>query len=201
MKTVIRVFTTIPNINTMKLKILILFLATSIPVSFLFAQTPALKIGYTNMDYILTQLPEYKTIESEINSYQKQLETQLNSKYQEYQSKLDDYQQKVQAGTITAQDRQTREQELSDLQQSIQKFQSDADTSLQKKSADLLQPAYDKIMKAVHDVAVEKGYTHVFSNAAGNVPILLYGDQKFDITDDVLRKLGVTPQPKTTTGK
>ena len=184
----------------MKTKILFFLFAAVLPV-FVFAQTAQLKIGYTNMDYILTQLPEYKTIESEISSYQKQLESQLNSKYQEYQDKLDDYQQKMQAGTLTTQDRQSREQELTDLQQSIQKFQSDADTSLQKKTAELLQPAYDKIMKAVRDVATESGYTHVFSNAAGNVPILLYGDDKFDITDDVLKKMGVTPTVKPTTNK
>ena len=184
----------------MKTKILYFLLAAMLPV-FAFAQSAQLKIGYTNMDYILTQLPEYKTIESEISSYQKQLETQLNSKYQEYQGKLDDYQQKMQAGALTTQDRQAREQELTDLQQSIQKFQSDADTSLQKKTAELLQPAYDKIMKAVHDVATEEGYTHVFSNAAGNAPILLYGEDKFDITDDVLKKLGVTPVAPTTQKK
>jgi outer membrane protein len=190
----------ISKTKIMKTKILYFFLAAMLP-AFAFAQSAQLKIGYTNMDYILTQLPEYKTIESEISSYQKQLESQLNSKYQEYQDKLDDYQQKIQAGTLTTQDRQTREQELTDLQQSIQKFQSDADTSLQKKTAELLQPAYDKIMKAVHDVAVDKGYTHVFSNAAGNVPILLYGDDQYDVTDDVLRKLGVTPTTPVTQKK
>jgi hypothetical protein len=41
---------------------------------------------------------------------------------------------------MTPEDMRKREQELNELRASIEKFQGDADTSIQKKSADLLQP-------------------------------------------------------------
>jgi outer membrane protein len=150
------------------------------------------------MDYILSLMPEYKEIEAEISSYQKQLETQLNSKYQEFQDKLNDYQEKAKAGNIAPEVMKDKEKELTDLRASIQKFQSDADTSVQKKSASLLQPAYDKIMKTIHDVAVEEGFSHVFSDAAGSLPIILYGEEEYNLNDDVLKKLGIQIPAKAT---
>jgi outer membrane protein len=171
----------------------ILVILSYIAVKFSLAQTVAVKIGYTNMDYILSQLPDYKIIESEITSYQNQLQSQLNSKYQEFQTKLNDYQAKVQSGEMLPEIRKDKEQELTDLRASIEKFQADADTSVQKKSAELLQPAYNKIQNAVNEVAREQGYAFVLSTSVGAVPVLLYQDPAYDVTNDVLRKLGVTP--------
>jgi len=36
-----------------------------------------LKVGYTNVDYVLSQLPDSKQIESELKTYRTQLESQL----------------------------------------------------------------------------------------------------------------------------
>ncbi|HLF34942.1 MAG TPA: OmpH family outer membrane protein [Cyclobacteriaceae bacterium] len=174
-------------------RIITILCVVAIPFSMIRAQDKALKIGYTNLDYILSQLPEYKEIESEISNYQKQLQAQLASKYQEFQAQVDDYQTKAQSGNMTPDDMKKREQELTEMRDSINKFQGDADSSIQKKSADLLQPAYDKILKAIQEFSVENGYTYILSNSAGAMPILLYADEKSDVTDGVLRKLGIEP--------
>ncbi|MEJ7664079.1 MAG: OmpH family outer membrane protein [Hymenobacter sp.] len=55
------------------------------------AQAP-LKIGYTSVQYVLSQMPESKQIESSLKTYNAQLEAQMKSKYTEYQTKLDAYQ-------------------------------------------------------------------------------------------------------------
>jgi outer membrane protein len=62
----------------------------------------------------------------------------------------------------------------------------------------LLQPAYDKIQKAIDDVAKENGYTHVFSSDQGGVFILLYAREEDNITNIVLKKLGIEPPAETT---
>ncbi len=155
-----------------------------------------LKIGYTNVDYILGLLPEAKQISSELQSYQKQLEDQLQSKYQEFQTKLNDYQQKASSGQMIPAVMKDKENELANLRESIQKFQKDADESIQKKQSDLLQPAYDKIQNAINSVAKENGYTHVFASDAGTYPVLLYVRDQDNLTDLVLKKLGVQPPAK-----
>jgi outer membrane protein len=186
---------TIKN-NTMRIKFLSIFALIAAPLLSAKAQTASIKIGYTNTDYVLSLMPEAKEISAEITSYQKQLETQLQSKYQEFQDKYSDYQQKASSGQMIPEVMKDKETELNALQQSIQKFQKDADESIQKKQAELLQPAYDKIQNAINAVAKDNGYTYVFSSDAGTYPVLLYVRDQDNITDLILLKLGIQPPVK-----
>lgn len=158
------------------------------------AQDNNIKIGYTNVDYILNLLPETKQIEADLKAYEKQLTSQLQAKVEEFQKKMQAFEQG--AATMTDVVRADKQEELQSMQSSIQKFQREADSSLQKKQAELLEPAYNKIQKAIDEVAKENGYTHVFSSDASGFPILLYAQDEDNISDLVLKSLGVTPPAK-----
>lgn len=145
-----------------------------------------LKFGYTNVEYILLQLPESKQIESELKTHSTQLENQLQAKYTEYQTKVDAYQKS--AATMDKTIRDDKEKELMNMNNSIQEFQRTAQASLQSKEKSLVDPVIAKIDKAIKDVAKESGYTYVISNQA-----LLAGPEGGDISPLVLRKLGVDP--------
>ncbi len=157
-----------------------------------FAQSPV-KIGYTNVDYVLSQMPESKQIESDLKAYSSQLEAQLKSKYTEFETKGQAYQKG--AATMTDVVKADKEKELMALRSSIEEFQKNADASLQKKQQSLMEPALDKLQKAIDDVAKENGYTYVFNSDAGfgTTPVLLHGPEDGNISDLVLKKMGVTP--------
>jgi outer membrane protein len=70
--------------------------------------------------------------------------------------------------------KQTKEQELIDLNKRIQNFQQDAQTQLQNKQVELFQPIYTKVDKAIKDVGKENGFLYVFDIAKG---ALLYFDE------------------------
>ncbi|GAB3722006.1 hypothetical protein GCM10027594_02610 [Hymenobacter agri] len=154
------------------------------------AQAP-LKIGYTDVQYVLAQMPESKQIESELKTYNSQLEAQLKSKYAEYQTKGEAYQKA--AGTMTDVVKADKEKELQGLQQSIQEFQQSAQQSLQQKQQVLLKPALDKLQKNIDLVADENGFTYVFNSDGGGSPLLLHAPKDGDISDLVLKKMGITP--------
>ncbi|OUJ73702.1 OmpH family outer membrane protein [Hymenobacter crusticola] len=153
------------------------------------AQAP-LKIGYTSVEYVLSQMPESKQIESQLKTYSGQLENQLKSKYSDYQAKAEAYQKGAAAMTEVV--RADKEKELTGLQTSIQEFQRSADQSLQQKQQALLKPALDKLQKTIDQVADENGYTYVL-NSDGASPVLLHGPKDGDISDLVLKKMGITP--------
>ena len=153
------------------------------------AQAP-LKIGFTSVEYVLSQMPESKQIESQLKTYGSQLEAQLKTKYDEYTTKGEAYSKG--AATMTDVVRADKEKELQGLQQSIQEFRQSADQSLQQKQQTLLKPALDKLQKAIDDVSTENGYTYVL-NSDGATPTLLHGPKEYDISDLVLKKMGVTP--------
>ena len=168
----------------------VLLTAGTLAASSAQAQAP-LKIGYTDVQYVLAQMPESKQIESELKIYNSQLEAQLKSKYAEYQSKGEAYQKA--AGTMTDVVKADKEKELQGLQQSIQEFQQSAQQSLQQKQQTLLKPALDKLQKNIDVVANENGFTYVFNSDSGGSPLLLHAPKDGDISDLVLKKMGITP--------
>ena len=154
------------------------------------AQAP-LKIGYTDVQYVLAQMPESKQIESELKTYNTQLEAQLKSKYADYQAKGEAYQKG--SATMTDVVKADKEKELQGLQQSIQEFQQSAQQSLQQKQQVLMKPALDKLQKNIDLVATENGFTYVFNSDGGGSPLLLHAPKEGDISDLVLKKMGITP--------
>lgn len=162
------------------------------------AQTP-LKIGFADVDYIFNEMPEYKQIEADLQSTQNILKNQIDTKSAEFRKKLDDY-NKYGAETLPAV-RANTERELQQLQQNLQKLQEDAQTTIQQKQTTLMEPVYSKIGKAIEDVAKENGFSLILSNQIGGLDVVLFGDEKLDASELVLKKLGVTPKPQATAPK
>jgi outer membrane protein len=155
--------------------------------------TQSPKIGYASVNYILTQMPEYESIEKEMQDYEQQLSNELQSQYQELQQKANKYQ--ASAETMLPEVRQERETELREMQGRIERFQREAQQRIQRKESDLLAPAYEKIQTNIDAVAKENGFSHVLNSEVAGVPTLLYvSDESNDISNLVLKKMGITPQ-------
>jgi len=161
------------------------------------AQTPVTqKIGYADWEYIFQQLPEFKQITDQLTTHGTQLENQFKAKNQEFETKLKAYQQN--AATMIDAVKKSTEAELGQMQENLQKFQQDAQASIQTKQTSLMEPVFTKVGKAIEDVAKENGYDFILapqiaSQTGGD--ILLYSSEKYDISNLVLKKLGVTPKP------
>lgn len=152
-----------------------------------------LKIGYTNVEYILSFLPETKQVQAEVQAYGTQLQNQLQSKITDFQSKADAFQKS--SATMTDIIRADKQEELQNLQASIQKFQTEAQTSIQKKEQDLFKPLFDKISNAINAVSEKNNYSHVFSAGVPGVDVLLYARPSDDISLLVFEELGIDPPP------
>jgi outer membrane protein len=172
-------------------KIVFLF-ALSLVTMFSQAQTST-KIGFADVEYIFGQLPEAKQIETELQTLQTQLKKQYDAKVAEFQKKLQEYQ--AFGTTVPDAVRQNTERELQQLQQNIQKLEQDSQENLQRKQVQLMEPVYTKVGKAIEDVAKEQGFNMIVNNQLSGLDVVLYADDNADISDLVLKKLGVTPQP------
>ena len=92
----------------------VLLLALGIGALTTYAQTAApTKIGYADVDYIFSQMPESKAIDAELKSTQAQLKAQIDTKYQEFQKKVQDYQANL--NTMLEPVRQNTERELQQM--------------------------------------------------------------------------------------
>ncbi len=147
------------------------------------------KIGHFDLQYILPQLPEYKSAEAEMTVYAKQIQDELKSKQDEFQMKLKDYQTRSEAGTLSPALKASKERELQTLQQQFERFQQGVQQDAQGQEAKLMAPIYEKVQKALDEVAKEGNYTFVLRAEA------CYASPKTEnISDRVLRKMGITPK-------
>lgn len=146
------------------------------------------KIGHADWEYIFSQLPEFKSIENELKSYETQLQNQAKSKVQELNMKYKQYQE-LPPNTPEA-IRKDKESELTYLQDNIQRFDQDAQNSIQKKQNDLIAPILTKVGKAIEEVAKENGFTYILNpRMMGGGDLLLFTDDQYNISELVLKKL------------
>jgi outer membrane protein len=82
------------------------------------------------------------------------------------------------------------ERELSELDRRIAEFQMQKfgpDGELYRKQDELIKPVQSKIFNAIKEVALEEGFDFVFDKS-GEI-LLLYANEKYDLTQKVLNKL------------
>ena len=147
------------------------------------------KIAFIDTEYILQNIPEYGDAQEEINQMSanwtkelKSLQTKIDQMKRDYQTEsvlLSDDMKNKREGAIAA-----KEQELADLQ--IQYFGPQGE--LFTKKIELIQPIQEKVYNAINQVAQVKNYAFVLDKAAGST--ILYCNEKFDISDDVLDEIG-----------
>lgn len=154
------------------------------------AQTNSQKIGHADWEYIFSKMPEYGQIEKELQTFQSVLQKQMEQKRLELDAKFKAYKD-LPEGTPDP-IKKDKEAELNYLQENIRKFQEDASSSIQRKQNDLVTPVLAKVGKAIEDVAKENGFSYIINpQMIGGGDVLLYTDEKYNISDLVLRKLGV----------
>jgi outer membrane protein len=157
----------------------------------------AQKYAYVNTDYILDNIPEYADAQTQLDelsiTWQKEIEakfTEIDKMYKSFQNEsvlLPEDMKKKREDEIIA-----KEKEGKDLQK--KRFGKDGD--LFKKRQELIKPIQEKIYNAIEEIASAENYAVVFDKA--NNATLIFTNPKFDISEQVLDKLGYTYKPQET---
>lgn len=160
----------------------------------------AQKVGYADWDYIFGAMPEFTQIDSQLKAHGDQLQAQIVEKTKELEDKIKVFQ--ALPATTDELIRADKEQELQRLDQALQQYREDAQKSYGLKREQLMDPIFAKVGTAIEEVAKQNGYSFILNpRFMSGGDILLYQDEKFDISDLVLKKMGVTPPPKTAATK
>lgn len=155
----------------------------------LFLQGYSQKVGFINIEAILKKAPEYASAQEKINELSVQYHAEITAKKEEIKKMYSLYQaDKI----LLSQDMRTKK-ELE-----IQKMESELDELKARRfgeNGDLLQerqklikPLQDKIFTTVQELAEKGGFT-LMLDIASNLGILYYSE-KFDKTEEVLKKMG-----------
>ena len=147
------------------------------------------KFGHINKGELIQSMPEYDSATVKIEKFRKELINALELMQVELNTKNEAYNKE--SKNLSDLVKQTKEQELMDMQKRIQDFQTNAQQQMQDKQAEFFQPIIVKVEKAIKEVGKENGFVYVFdSTPQGN---LLYFDEtkSTNITPLVKAKLGL----------
>ena len=123
-------------------------------------QAQSAKFAHINTDEIIPLLPEYdsalvvlQNLNTELQNNLELLQVELNNKVDAYNKDVNNYSTAV---------KQVKEQELNDLNNRIQTYQTTAQQEMDDKQNELIQPMLNRIQNAIDAVGKENGFTYIF---------------------------------------
>ena len=172
-------------------KIFLFLVATFMLSTFAFSQ----KMGYVDTDYILSNIPEYKAAQAEMDKISVDWQKEIEAKYSEIDKLYKIYQ--AESILLTDDMKKKRENEIINKEKEVKELQKQrfgVDGELFSKRMELVKPIQDKVYSAVKQVAERSGLAFIFDKA-GQVA-LLYSNSKYDKSEDVLTFMGYNKQKK-----
>lgn len=181
----------------MKTSNVLLILTLTLFSFYTFAQR-GVRIGYVDMEYILENVEEYREATEQLEDKVQKWKVEVEQK----QSAVDQMKKDLQAERVLLTDEliAEREEEIQILEKEMLEYQQDrfgpqGDLVLQKRR--LIQPIQDQVFNEVQKIGANKKYDFIFDKSADVV--MLYSENRWDISDLVLRGIGRTrkvSQPK-----
>ncbi len=146
------------------------------------------KFGYCNSGALLSEIPEVKAADSDLQAFQAQLTKRGQEMVKALQDKAAELDRKKQQGAISPKDLETQGAKLEEEQAAIAKYEQEVYDKLAQKREELFKPILDRVNLAMADVAKENQFMFVFDL---NTQVLLYADESLDVTKLVKAKLGI----------
>lgn len=146
------------------------------------------KIGYTNQQVILSNMPEMQNVQQQLQKAAKQQQQELQQEQQEWQKQMQQYQQ--QRSMLNDSARARRERQLRRQEQELRQSSQQRQQELRQREQELMQPLLKDLQSAINLVADRRGIDMVVRSEA-----LLYVDQTsqnvVDITKPVAQELDI----------
>lgn len=153
-------------------------------------QVNAQRFGLVDSELILTKIPEYNQAQKQLDQLSRNWEAEVEKLLNE----ADALQKLFNAEKVLMTEDMQKEklQEIKDKKEEARELQRKyfgPDGELFKKRVALVKPIQDKIFNAVQEVARRRKLDAVFDK--GSELIILYDSGRADISDEVMKKLGI----------
>jgi outer membrane protein len=166
-------------------KIFAIIVIAAISSTFALAQ----KFAFVDSEYILNNIPAYKSAQEQIDKQAAEWQKEVETKYVDIDKMYKNFQsEKV---LLTDEMKSKREEEIVKKEQEVKDLQKKyfgRDGMLFKKRQELIKPIQDEVYNAVKEMAVEQGFAMIFDTASN--PSVLYSNPKNDKSDEILQRLG-----------
>jgi outer membrane protein len=147
------------------------------------------KAGFVNVQVVLEKVPEYGAAQEKLNELTIQYTKEVKTKKKDIQQMYSSYQADkilLSAEMRTKKEEKIKEVEIQLEQLKAKRFGENGD--LFKERQKLIKPIQDKVYSSIKAVAEKKGFAFIV-DVTSELGILYY-NEKYDKTQDVLKKMG-----------
>ncbi|UFH36263.1 OmpH family outer membrane protein [Flavobacterium acetivorans] len=169
----------------MKKVLLIIAISISVVACNKTAEVKEVKTAYVDTSVLMKEYTEAKDLEAKYKAQSEEKGRQLEAEINRFKQDAANFQSQAQAnGQAWAQQRgaelQKREQQLSYAQQALAQ-------QLQQESGVEMDSLVSGVKKFIKDYGKEKGYAYIYGT--GDAATVLYAEDKYDITKEILKGL------------
>lgn len=165
-----------------------------LPLALLLVALPAAaqqKTGYVDSERILQRLPDYAGVQQQLERQQQEWQAEITRRREALDASFRDYQ--ARELLYTNEERQRRRDEIARTETEVdglrnRYFGPEGEYFTQQQA--LMRPIQERLLAAVDAVAAAEGYDYVFDRSGA--VLILFARPQHDLTDRVLRELGVT---------
>jgi len=148
------------------------------------------KIGYVDTEYVLNQMPEYETVQQKLDKLEQQWRQEIEKQRKEAQ----ELEQEFQARELlyTEEERSRKRQEIERAREKVEQLRQQyfgPEGQLYTRQQELMRPIQQRVLEAAENVATTAGYDYVVEKKGD--ALFLYAREEHDLSDRVLRELGI----------
>ena len=176
------------------------FLAIAGLIIFSSGTVSAQKFAYVNTQYILENIPDYKTAQQNLDNLSITWQKEIEDKYSIIDKLYKAYQ--AEQVLLTEEMKRRRQDEIAQKEKDVKDLQKQRfgyEGDLFKKKQELVKPIQDKIYNAVKKYATDQSFAVIFDKSSEL--IMLFTNPKYDKSDEILLALGYKPAGKASTSK
>ncbi|MCE7061760.1 OmpH family outer membrane protein [Dyadobacter sp. CY343] len=157
------------------------------------SETSAQKIGYTDMEFITSKMPEYLAAQTEMKKFSEKWAKEIQDKFGE----IDRMQRAYMAEEIllTEELKRKRQSEIKEKELEAGEYNSKIfgmDGLMFQKKKELMKPVLEKVQRAVTKVCSQRRLDFMFDKSSDIG--MLYTNPKHDYSDYVMEELGIDPK-------
>lgn len=149
------------------------------------------KYGYIDSKYILDNMPEYAENKEKLDKFSERWQKDIDDRYEVLKKRKDAFAREE--VLLPDEVREKRKEEIKTLEEEIMALQRGyfgVGGELFQKRQELIKPIQDQIYDALEKIASKGNFSFVFDKA--NQSNLIFADSKFDLSDRVLKELGIS---------
>ena len=145
------------------------------------------KIAYINADSILSQYEMAKEIKGQLEDKMKKAQAELQAREQSFQKRVGEFQQQIQAKSISQEQAQKTNQQLTQEKQSLEGLSQQYQQLIGQQQAELTVALHDTVANFLKRFNKDSKFDFILNYRNGGD--LLFQNPGLDITTDVLKGL------------